>query len=93
MPRVSSSVLWKLLLVVVIPLLLYGRSGVFRHPAFRLLMPYNRTVPNYRARSAPERISPKAVLSSRTYVAVLVLSAVAIASWVATRAWIGEANR
>jgi hypothetical protein len=87
-------VLWKLALVVVLPLLLYGRAGVFRHPLFRLLLPVSQPA----RRSSPTPRPPGQTTAppkgwSRTYVALVVLAAVAIISWVVTRAVIGGPGR
>lgn len=82
---------WKLALVVVLPLLLFGRAGVMSHPLVRVLLPrsWASAIPvvQPRAKPAGERPQPSA-LGTRLYVALLVLAAVAVASWMVTRALI-----
>lgn len=81
----EPSVFWKIALVVVLPLLLYGRSSLFRHPLLRLLSPRPRPSTN-----RPE--PPKAVVwsESRLLLGLIVLAAVAVGSLVATRLLIGR---
>jgi hypothetical protein len=74
----EHDVFWKIAIVVVLPLLLYGRSSLFRHPLARLLIPGQ--IPK---RAGQEQTTTRGF--SRLYLALLVLAAVAVGSWVVTR--------
>jgi hypothetical protein len=77
---------WKLVLVAVVTLILYGRSGVHRHPVVRVLLPMRRD-------GAPGTPTPgRSRLGTRVYILLVVTAATAVAAWIATRAWIDPAG-
>ncbi len=76
---------WKLAIVVLLPLLLYGRSGLMKHPVFRLLMP--ATLPSAR-RDPAQNAKSTARRDSRVFIVLVTLAAVAVGSWIIARAFI-----
>lgn len=73
---------WKLAIVVLLPLLLYGRSGLMRHPVFRFLIPATPPSRRQTAASSPAR------RDSRIFFVLLTLGSVAVGSWIIARAFI-----
>jgi hypothetical protein len=72
---------WKLVLVASVALILYGRSGVHRHPVVRALLP---------RRQATRTPAPgRSRLGTRAYILLVVTAATAVAAVIATRALIG----
>ena len=76
---------WKLVLVAVVALIFYGRSGVHRHPVVRVLLPRRRT-------AAGPPAPGRSRLGTRAYILLVVTAATAVAAWIATRAWIEPAG-
>jgi hypothetical protein len=73
---------WKLVLVASLALILYGRSGVHRHPIVRVFLPRPLKTTHT---PAPGRSR----LGTRAYILLVVTAATAVAAWIATRALIG----
>ena len=72
---------WKLVLVVSVALILYGRSGLHRHPVVRVFLPRPLKTTST---PAPERSR----LGTRAYILLVVTAATAVAAWIVTRALI-----
>jgi hypothetical protein len=70
---------WKLVVVAVVALILYGRAGLPRPALLRLLRPWPNT-PRARANK-----TPASWLSDRWFVFLLVVASTAVAAWIVTR--------
>ena len=77
---------WKLVLVATVALILYGRSGVHRHPVVRAMLPRPR--PKRPPTPAPERSR----LGTRAYIVLVVTAATAVAALIFSRALILSAG-
>jgi len=71
---------WKLVLVAVVALVLYGRSGLPVPALLRTL--FRPTSPTARQRKPS---TPSSWLSDRWFVFLLVVAATAVAAWIVTR--------
>ncbi|HEV3164280.1 MAG TPA: hypothetical protein VGZ22_09640 [Isosphaeraceae bacterium] len=83
---------WKLVVIGVVTLVLYGRSGLPQPPWFRLLKPWVTPVvrsraagPSQQARSGLEPPVRVPWWHDRWFVVFLVLAATAIATWIVAR--------
>lgn len=76
--------IWKLVLVAVVALVLYGRLGMRLpgHPLLRLLQPWSAR-PRSMARAQPAPRIPW--YADRWFVFFMVLAATAVAAWIVTR--------
>lgn len=76
--------IWRLLLVALVALVLYGRLGMRLpgHPLLRLLQPWSAR-PAVAARTRPVARLPW--YADRWFIFFLVLAATAVAAWIVTR--------
>jgi hypothetical protein len=77
--------IWKLAIVAVIALVVYGRLGLPRNPWLRLLLPWT-SAPARRVAAAPAKPSRlPSWMSDRYFVFFMVLAATALATWIVIR--------
>ena len=77
----------EILVVAVVTLLLYGRSGLRMHRQFQALRPWLGPARREPPRPTPARrgVGAKAGLGDRLFWALALTAAAAVAAWVATR--------
>jgi len=74
-----------LLVIAMVALALYGRSGVLRSPVARALWPWPTTAPRRPAPGQPAPTSRDRRISDRTFWFLTILAASAVAAWIVTR--------
>jgi|SRR6516165_3568427 hypothetical protein len=76
---------WKVVLVTGVAATVLWRTGLWQHPAMRLLLPWTPASRLARTRPAPAEQRARSIWNDRFFWFVTILASVAVAAWVVTR--------